>query len=89
MRNRLAFDSSCWFNKCVNVVEEYKHWGPLEYLLPNSLIGFFDSCITQKFHMNDPCPSTTRTYFDGPDEIGDVYSNANSYQSHLMDILKN
>ena len=81
MRNRLAFDSSCWFNKHVNVVEEYKHWGPLQYLLPNSRIGFFYSCITQKFHVNDPCPSSTRTYFDGPDEIGDVYSNANSYQN--------
>ena len=60
----------------------------LEYLLPNSGIGFFDSCITQKFHMNDPCPSSTRTYFDGPDEIVDVYSNTNSNQSHVMDISK-
>ena len=91
MRNRLAkssFDSSCWFNKRVNVVEKYKHWGPLEYSLPNSRIVFFYSCITQKFHVNYPFPSSTRTYFDGPDEIGDVYSKANSYQSHMMDISK-
>ena len=91
MRNQLAkssFDSLCWFNKRVNVVEEYKHWGPLEYSLPNSWIVFFNSCVTQKFHVNDPCPSSTRTYFDGPDKIGDVYSNANSYQSHVIDISK-
>ena len=78
----------CWFNKHVNVVEEYKHWGPLECSLPNSRIGFFYSCVTEKLHVNDPCPSSTRTYFDGHDEIGDVYSNANSYQSHMMDISK-
>ena len=42
-------NSCCWFNRKLDIVKEYRDCGPIELSLPNSRIGFFDECMTQKF----------------------------------------
>ena len=43
-----------WCNRKVGIVPEYADCGPLKMTLPNSKIAFFDECITQKFHSENP-----------------------------------
>ena len=85
---KTEFDSCCWFNKKVSIVRGYRECGPLEFSLPNSRIGFFDECVTQKFHMRNPCTNSTMEHADYAGPIPDAYTITNSYQSHCMDLSK-
>ena len=54
---------------------------------PNTRNGFFDSCVIQRFFPADPSPQSLTVYADNQGvAIGDVYSNANSFESQCASI---
>ena len=68
-------------------VKSFNACGLMEYSLPNSRLGFFDECISQKFYLKDPSDGLLIRYRDDVNNIiEDAYGNANGYQSHVMDI---
>ena len=49
--------------------------------------GFFDSYVIQRFFPADPSPQSLMVYADNQGvAIGDVYSNANSFESQCASI---
>ena len=74
--------TSHWSNKCCDiVVNEYRDPGPIELSLPNSRIGFFDECVTQRVYSKNPDPATYR-YHDL--NVVKPYDEGNSYVGHMM-----
>ena len=58
-----------------------------DYVEPNTRNGFFDSCVIQRFFPVDPSPQSLMVYADNQGvAIGDVYSNANSFESQCVSI---
>ena len=56
--------------------------------LPNSILGFFDTCVTLKFYLRDPSEGSLIKYRNENNVLmEDIYGNSNSYQSHCMDML--
>ena len=53
--------------------------------LPNSRIGFFDECVTQKVYSKNPDPDTNR-YHDL--SIVEPYDEENSYIGHMIALSK-
>ena len=68
-----------WSNEHIDIVCEYKDIDCIELALPNSKIGFFDECVTQKFYEDNP---DSHLFFDL--ELQDVYDEPNSYESSMM-----
>ena len=68
-----------WSNEHVDIVHEYKDIGCIELALPNSKIGFFYECVTQKFHEGNP---DSGLFFDL--ELQDIYDEPNSYENSMM-----
>ena len=82
-----SFDHCYWYDQRVRKVSSLNACGPIEYSLPNSRWGFFDECVTQKFSDTDLGQASLISYRDENNNImGDIYSNASSYQCHCMDI---
>ena len=82
-----SFDHCYWYDQRVRKVSSLNAYGPIEYSLPNSKWGFFDECVTQKFFDTNPGQASLISYRDENNNVmGDIYSNANSYQCHCMDI---
>ena len=58
-----------------------------DYIKPNTGNGVFDSCVIQQFFPVDPSPQSLTVYANNQGvAIGDVYSNANSFESRCASI---
>ena len=44
-------DYSCWYSQKMGQLPTYNCCGLMEYSLPNSRLGFFNTCVTQKFYL--------------------------------------
>ena len=74
--------TSHWSDKrCDIVVNEYRDPGPIELSLPNSRIGFFDKCVTQRVYSKNPDPDTYRYHNLN---VIEPYDEGNSYVGHMM-----
>ena len=58
---------------------EFKDIGCIELALPNSKIGFFDECVMQKFHKDNP---DSHLFFDLV--LEDIYNEVNSSDNSVM-----
>ena len=74
-----------WSDKHVDILKEYRDPGPTELSLPNSRIGFFNECVIQRFHNENP--DTTKARFREP-SLDDVYDFENSYANRQMELSK-
>ena len=44
-------DYTCWYSQKMGQLSTYNYCGLIEYSLPNSRLGFFDTSVTQKFYL--------------------------------------
>ena len=76
-------------NFSIPPLNEHRFWkaNGFDYIEPNTHNGFFDSCVIQQFFPVDPSPQSSTVYADNQGmAIGDVYSNANSFESQCASI---
>ena len=76
-------------NFSIPPLNEHRFWkaNGFDYVEPNTRNGFFDSCVIQRFFPVDPSPQSLTVYADNQGvAIGDVYSNANSFESQCESI---